>query len=140
MTKKILVEHNGRDYKGQIGTIRSTRLGYGNEHGVMDASLDIRGDGWGVGVGGYCLDEPEARDDYSNHKRIGSAYGLDHVIRIMETVGVEDWEKLVGKDVIVLFEDRAGWGGLSVGIAGVTNDNVLIFTEHAQEWKDKEDV
>lgn len=130
----ILVEHDGVSYEGQIGTIGSTRLGY-EDHGILTASIDVKGDGWGVGVGGFCLDEPAERGNFKAGRR-GTAYGLDHIIRLMETVGVDRWEKLPGQQVIVLYEGRAGWGGRSIGLAGTTNDKVLILRKHADAWRD----
>ncbi len=133
--RTITISHNGVEYGGQIGTIKSTRLGE-EGHGILTASLAVEWTGGGVNAGGYCLDEPRDRDgrDYS---RRGTAYGLDHVMRIMETVGVESWEKLVGQQVVVLFEGRSAWGAMCVGIASTTDeDRVLIFKEHADSWRE----
>lgn len=130
----ILVEHDGMKYEGQIGTIKSTSLGY-EDHGILTASLDVRGEGWGLGGGGFCLDEPKERGSYSSDRR-GTAYGLDHIIRLMETVGVDRWEKLPGQQIIVLYEGHAGWGGRAIGLAGTTNDKVLILQKHADAWRE----
>jgi len=56
----------------------------------------------------------------------------------METVGVEKWEDLPGKHIIVLFEGTSIWGATSVGIAGITNDKILIYKDHVEEFT-KED-
>ncbi len=92
MSREILIEHNGVEYGGQIGTIKSTSLGY-ESHGILTASLTVEWSGGGVSVGGFCLDEPKGRDgrDYS---RRGTAYGLDQIMHIIGTVGVERWEDL----------------------------------------------
>ncbi|GLU91309.1 hypothetical protein [Agromyces sp. NBRC 114283] len=135
MSREILIEHNGVEYGGQIGTIKSTSLGY-EFHGILTASLTIEWSGGGVSVGGFCLDEPKDREgrDYS---RRGTAYGLDHIIRIIETVGVERWEDLQGRQVIVLFEGRSAWGAHSVGLANTTDDSkVLVLGEHAALWRE----
>lgn len=137
--RSITVEHGGVEYGGQIGTIKSTHLG-GEDHGILSAMLHVEWSGGGVGAGGYCLDEPTNRDarDYT---RRGTAYGLDHIMQIMATVGVTGWEKLVGKQVIVLFEGRSAWGAQCVGIASTTDeDKVLIFKEHAAKWRELEGV
>jgi hypothetical protein len=131
--RNITIEHNGTTYGGQIGVIKSTRLGY-EDHGILTASLGIEWKGGGVSVGGFCLDEPKDREarDYS---RRGTAYGLDYIIRIIETVGVDKWEDLIGKQVVVLFEGRSMLGSQSVGIASTTDDDkVLILKEHAEAW------
>ena len=132
MNRTITVEHNGKTYSGQLAKIDSTRLGY-EDHGILTANVYCSWSGGGVGVGGYCLDQPKDRDarDYT---RVGTAYGLDQIIRILETVGVDRWEKLPGSQVIVLFEGRSMLGSVSKGIAGVLNDEVLILKEHADAW------
>lgn len=132
--RTITIEHAGKSYGGQIGTIKSTRLGF-EDHGILTTSLTVEWQGGAIGVGGFCLDEPKDREakDYS---RRGTAYGLDHIIRIIETVGVAKWEDLVGKQVIVLFEGASLWGAISVGIASTTDDDkVLILKDHADEWR-----
>jgi hypothetical protein len=131
MSKTITVEHNGKTYEGQIGTIRSTSPGY-EDHGILTVNLDVLFPTGGVGVGGYCLDMNDKGE------RVGTAYGLDHIIRILETAGVSRWEKLPGTQIIVLFADHAGWGGRSVGFASTTDDKVLILEEHAVAWKTRE--
>lgn len=131
--RTITVEHNGQTYYGHIATIKSTTLGY-EDHGILSAWLMCEWPGSGIGVGGYCLDQPKDRDgkDYS---RAGTAYGLDHLIRLMETVGVSTWEALRGAKVIVLFDTEHSWGTTAKGIAGLLNDKVLILSEHADEWR-----
>jgi len=133
--RSITFEHNGTVYGGQIGTIKSTRLGF-EDHGILSVSLDVGWHGGGVGAGGYCLDEPKDRDG-RDWTRTGTAYGLDHIIRIIETVGVNKWEDLKGHQVIVLFEGRSILGAQCVGIASTTDeDRVLIFREHADTWRE----
>lgn len=133
---KVTVEHNGQQIDGQIMRIKSTRLGY-EDHGILTAFLHCEGDGSGIGVGGYCLDQPRDKDA-RDYERTGTAYGLDHIIRIIETVGVESWEQLPGKDIIVLYKGNAGWGGSSAGIAGLHNGKVLLLAEHADAWRNTE--
>ena len=72
--------------------IKETKLGFMN--GIVDFTLvlEIQGGG-GIALGGYAL-------DYYNKekgKRIGSAYGMNLVMRILEVVGVDTWEELKGK-------------------------------------------
>lgn len=136
MTRSIVIEHNGVEFGGQVGTVTSTRLGY-QDHGILTASLVVEWKNGGVSVGGFCLDEPKDREarDFS---RRGTAYGLDHLIRIVETVGVDSWEQIKGQQVIVLFEGRSTWGAQSVGIAHATDESkVLVFSEHAAEWREE---
>lgn len=135
--RSIAIEHNGKTYGGQIGTIRSTRLGY-QDHGILTADLNVEWAGGGVSVGGFVLDKPRDRDA-SDYTREGTAYGLDQIIRILETVGVERWEDLKGQQIIVLFEGKSVWGSQAVGLAATTDDEkVLVLREHAEAWKAKE--
>lgn len=73
--------------------IKSTKLGFiANGICSFDLILDIQGGG-GVCVGGWALDGP----DNKREKRIGSAYGMSVIMRILEVVGVDTWEELKGK-------------------------------------------
>ena len=133
-TRTIRVEHNGKIYSGHIAKIDSTTLGY-EAHGILTAYLNLSWGSSGIAIGGYSLDTPkEGRRDFA---RVGTAYGLDHLIRIMETVGVEKWEALKGQQVIVLFEgdNDNTWGMKAAGIAGMLNDRVFILSEHAEAWR-----
>lgn len=138
MSVKVEVEHDGETYAGEIMRIKSTHLGY-EDHGILTAWLHCEKQGGGIGVGGYCLDEPFDRDA-KDYTRTGTAYGLDHIIRIIETVGVGSWENLPGTDVIVLYKGTGGWGGQSIGIAGLQNGKVLILKQHAELWLDEKSV
>lgn len=129
---KIEISHNGTTYSGEINRITGTTFG-AEGHGITTAYLHCEGDGTGVSVGGFCLDQSSGPPD---HVRVGTAYGLDHLLRIMETVGVSSWEALSGERVVVLFPDDDHWGQRAVGIAGLLNGKVLIFEEHAAEWRE----
>src|SRR5215207_2568589 len=96
-TRTLTVEHNGVTYSAEQMTIRSTMLGY-EDHGILTVSVACQGAGSGVSFGGYALDEWRADKEC----RIPTAYGLDHVVQIMRVVGVESWEKLPGKQVLIL--------------------------------------
>jgi hypothetical protein len=133
--RTIAVEHNGKTYSGELATIKSTALGW-EDHGILTVMLHCEWPGAGIGVGGYCLDESTGKPDYG---RRGTAYGLDHLMRVMETVGASRWEALPGKHVIVLFDAEPGkstWGGTACGIAHALEDKVLIFKDHAKIWLD----
>jgi hypothetical protein len=139
--RSIIIEHNGVKYTGHIATIKSTRLGY-EDHGILTTSLDLSWEGAGVGFGGYCLDERRDRKS-SDYTRVGTAYGLDHIIRVMETVGVDRWEKLQGSRVIALFDYESSGstlGGMVRGIAALQDDKVFIPSEHADAWREKSAV
>lgn len=134
MTRTITIKDGDRTYSGRAGTITSTRLGV-QEHGIMTAYLTVEWQKGGVGVGGFAL----ASYDKDLDRHIGSAYGMDHVMRILDTVGVEKWEDLRGKQVIVLFGDDGGWGSRSVGIAHITDERkIFVMAEHAALWAERQ--
>lgn len=137
---KTIIEHNGVEYTAHVATINSTYLGNGEEsRGTFSYSLDMRWNSSGIGAGGYCLDTPVKDDDGKRLGREGTAFGLDHIIRILETVGVESWEKVKGSKVWLLFPAGGGWGSTCSGIANLDKpEKVLIFKEHAQQWLDRE--
>ena len=82
------------------------------DHGCLTLAMTLEGSGWGVVYGGYCLGKGYlgADDDFFD----GSAAGMEYLIRIMDTVGVEKFQDLKGKYVRVA--DK-GWGS-SVKIIG----------------------
>jgi len=80
--------------------IESVSLGY-EDHGILTCMLHLDYGGSGQGFGGYVL-------DYYNkdiEERVGTAYGMEFIILILKTVGVEKWEDLVGKNIRVKAED-----------------------------------
>lgn len=134
MKRQITVEHNGTTYYAEVMTVESTSLGV-EDHGILTAYLHLKGDGTGIGVGGYGLDQPITVDGKFSHRE-PTAYGFDHVLQLMRTVGVSRWEDLPGKSCLVLFEKPGSWGQTSVGIAHLTDeDRVFILIDHATEWQ-----
>lgn len=128
---KIVISHNGKDYSGQIGTIKQAFLGV-EDHGIFSASLGFSWPGGGVSAGNYGLDQWSEKDQ----RRVGTAYGLDHIKAILDTIGVTDWSNLVGTNAIVLFEATGSFlGQMSKGVASLDGTRVLIFSEHFEQWK-----
>ena len=82
------------------------------DHGCLTLVMTLEGGGWGVVYGGYCLGKGylDADDDFFD----GSAAGMEYLIRIMDTVGVEKFQDLKGRYVRVA---NKGWGS-SVKIIG----------------------
>jgi len=83
--------------------IASTMLG-NEDHGIFTCYVTVISDGWGCGFGGYALDAYHA----DKKRRIGTAYGLEFIKRILETLEIETWEKLKGTPVRV---ETEGYGG-----------------------------
>lgn len=65
------------------------------DHGCLTLVMTLEGDGWGAVYGGYCLGNGYlgAADDFFD----GSAAGMECLIRIMDTIGVEKFQDLKGK-------------------------------------------
>lgn len=59
----------------------------------------VEGDGWGCGMGGYVCDKKDVEHVGNS---VVSLTGF-MIMRIMDTVGVEAWEHLAGKNVRVEF-------------------------------------
>lgn len=134
MKRTTNIEYDGKTYTAEPMIIKSTYLGNGEDsRGILSTSLTCQGGSTGISVGGYALDAY----DKEEKRRVGTAFGLDHVLEILRVVGVESWEKLVGQQVLVLFESGDGWGSTALGIAHPIEDRVLIFQDHAQSWKAK---
>lgn len=137
--RTITIEHNGTTYYGKVATIKSTMIGV-EDHGILTAYLHCDGDGWGIGVGGYGLDQPVTVDGKFSHRE-PTAYGFDHIVQMARTVGVNTWEKLPGREVLVLFDSPNSWGGTAKGIAHISDESkVFILAEHAEAWKQREQV
>lgn len=140
-TVKTIITHEGVEYSAQVMTIKRTTLGL-EDHGVWTAYLHCEGDGSGIGVGGYVLDSRPAESTWGDGKRRhGTAFGMDHIMALTQTVGVDDWEQLPGRKVYVLFEltgnGRAisNWGSSAVGIANIDTGKALILKAHAEMWR-----
>ena len=76
--------------------IEKTMLGY-EDHGILTFYLSLDYSGGGQGFGGYGLDEFDKEKD----RRVGTAYGIEAIGRVLKTVGVDTWEKLPGIPVRV---------------------------------------
>lgn len=93
------------------------------DHGCFALAMTLQGGGWGVVYGGYCLGKGYLGADDNFFE--GSAAGMEYLMRIMDTVGVEKFQDLKGKYVRVATK---GWGD-SVKIIG----NIL-----KDQWFDAE--
>lgn len=87
------------------------------DHGCLTLSITLKGSGWGVVYGGYCLGKGYlgADDNFFS----GSAKGMESIIRIMDVVGVEALEDMKGKYVRVA---NKGWGSSVKIIGNVISD------------------
>jgi hypothetical protein len=77
--------------------ISSTNLGF-LSHGIFQFYVNLNYGSSGQGFGGYGLDDYNKATD----KRHGTAFGCEAIIQVLKTVGVNQWEELVGKSVRVV--------------------------------------
>ena len=105
--------------------IASTHLG-SEDHGILTCFLSLKGDGWGVGFGGYAL------DTYNKelNKRIPTAKGFGAIKAIMDTLEVEKWEDIPGTYIRA---ETEGWGGKCKKIGHLMKDKWFSFDEYFAE-------
>ena len=75
--------------------IRSTMLGV-EDHGIFTFVLNLDYGGSGQGFGTFCLDEPLKKDG-KFLGRVGTAVGMDAIMKVLDVIGVGSWEKLPGQ-------------------------------------------
>ena len=80
--------------------------------GCLSFWIMLEGNGWGCGIGGYKIGS-----GYLGADEFEAEYGdgLEAMMRIMDTVGVEKWEDLKGKYVRC---KSKGWGSTGIDIIG----------------------
>lgn len=104
------------------------------DHGCLTFYLSMTNGGVCVSLGGYCIGKGylgAKPEDF-----IGSPSGIECLMRIMDTVGVEKWEDLRGKYVRMV---DPGWGGTVTTIGNILQDkwfNVREFFEQKREGTD----
>lgn len=83
-------------YKIENALIKNVDLSMA-DHGCLTLAITLDGGGWGCVYGGYCLGHGYLGSDHFD----GSASGMESIMRIMDTVGVERFQDLKGKYVRV---------------------------------------
>lgn len=121
--------------------IEDTMLGF-EDHGIMTCFLHFDyGDAGHQGFGGYGLDEPKKDSEGKHIGRFGSAYGMEFIKQILETVGVEKWEQLKGKYVRVRFSEKpSGWSDKIEAIGHITKDKWFSPKELGEKYFSEEKV
>lgn len=80
---------------GEIKNARIERTMLGTEdHGIFTSMLYVDYGGSGQGIGGYCLDTYIG--ERGKGMRVGTRMGMAFIMRILEVVGVDSWERLIG--------------------------------------------
>lgn len=78
--------------------IKSTMLGI-EDHGILTAMITVDFGGSQQGFGGWAFDK------YDGKTRVGTAWGMEWIRRLLETIGVEKWEDLIGQVVRIRSTD-----------------------------------
>lgn len=117
---------NGVEYVAEIATVEATFLGR-EDHGIFTAQLTLSSGSWGQVAGGYALDAPSDRP-----RRIGTAFGLDHIIAIIDVLGCGDWEHVKGSRCFAIRDEDQS--SSIVGLADLTAQRALIFKQHADTF------
>ncbi|MBO7715764.1 MAG: hypothetical protein J6S85_19535 [Methanobrevibacter sp.] len=106
--------------------IVGSKLGF-NEHGIFDFCLVLEiQNGGGVSLGGYAMDQ------YNEElkKRVGTEYGMNLIMRILEVVGVNTWEELCGKYIRI---KDAKIGDRVTAIGNLMKDEWVDFDTFGKE-------
>lgn len=119
MKKYTIDQLEAAGYKIQNARIKDVRLSMA-DLGVLDCGLVLDGGGWGVMLGGYVLGKGYLGADEFE----GSAKGLECIMRIMDTVGVEEWSDMKDKYVRVATK---GWGDTVKIVGNVIQDKWFDF-------------
>ena len=94
----------------QNGMIESTSLGWGGGAPCLTVFLHLKFDGTGQGFGGYSHDGPVFDAAGKFLRREGTAWGMEWISRVLQTLEVETWEKLPGTVVRVRRDSDDNWG------------------------------
>lgn len=92
------------------------------DYGCLTFYITLDGGGWGCNYGGYCI----GKGYLGAESFQGSEAGLEVLMRIMDTVGVECWEDLKGQYCRVKTE---GWGGKILSIGNILKDKWFDIKE-----------
>lgn len=114
-------------YTIENAQITSVSLNMEN-HGCLTLDMALEGGGWGVCYGGYCLGKGYLGSD----KFEGYDKGMEAIMLIMNTVGVEDLFKMNGKYVRVATK---GWGSAVKIIGNVIKDIWFDYEAFFKEAK-----
>ncbi len=99
--------------------IISTHLGF-EDHGIFTFILTVQyGDNSCQGIGLIAMDTPNHDEQGKFIGRIATREGMQMIMDILETVGVDRWERLQHQHVRV---EHEGWGSSATRIGHITED------------------
>ena len=102
-------------YTIENARITNVDLIMGN-YGCFSSYITLDGSGWGANYGGYCLGHGDLGSEHFD----GCSDSIEYLMRIMDVVGSESFNGMVGKYVRVAIKD--GWGDAIRIIGNVLED------------------
>lgn len=108
--------------------IDSTTLGTGDT-GLFMFWIGLEYGSLHQAFGGIGLDNPP-KERKPGARREPTAYGMDCIVRILEVVGVENWEQLKGKYVRADVQD-----GLVKGLINILDDDKTFYPQKLYKEK-----
>lgn len=102
--------------------ITDTFLGR-EDHGIFTFYIFVEFGGYVCGIGGYALDTYDKKRD----KRYVCNESMEALSRILETVGVDSWEKLKGQYIRV---KENGWGSTIDEIGNLMSEKWFNIREY----------
>lgn len=127
MKKYTIEQLKAEGYEIENAEIENVSLNMEN-HGCFTLDITLKGGGWGVVFGGYCLGKGYVGADDDFFK--GSEKGMEAIMRIMDTVGVAEFSKLKGKHIRVATK---GWGSCVKIIGNIIKDKWFDYGTFFEE-------
>ena len=72
------------------------------------------------------------------NKKVGTAYGCDCILRLLETFEVYSFDKIKGLNARLEFDDENKYTGKAIRIGNIVKDKWFSFEELANEFKEKD--
>ncbi len=113
----------------QLARVKKVDFAY-EDHGILTCFVSLdKEDGLHQGFGGYCLDSFDKEKD----RRVGTAAGMDYLIRLMNTFGVERLEDINGKMCYGLYDNNTS---TLKGIESLKIDggHKFLIKDWQEEW------
>jgi hypothetical protein len=119
------------EYEKKLGKIKSAEL-FIEDHGILTFFLHFDFGGSGQGFGGYTLDAWDKNKD----RRIGTVFGMDLILKLLQTFDVDRLEQIVGRTCFALYDVPYRWNDAIRGIETPKFDGgkKFIISEHVEEW------